>query len=401
MNAPMVRRLIKRNAAWRMTPWVMLACALFARGGRTLAVLFMLLMPMVGIPEFRSRSDVYKASLPVEGRDQWLAQIVSLLALLWLPALAALAAAYVGGGDPALFLQGASVWTTFVLAVQRYRIREFSAPAWVSIGSLAAFASLVGILTGIGALPPARMVFAISGSLSAALFLSCWLSVPRTFQITALRASASFQRSLRAPVRQVWSPVLRTVYHWKTAFWLLFILGQFAMGPTTIAFLSLPMFLVLPREPERWLASLPVARSTIFRFRAAPVVAGVCAAFIAQIFIDPTPQTPRTRMAGLAVTLMLVFLLFFLSEFPGWRRLSRVRMWIRFVPLLAWIPAVFAAQKLVALFDVTIAQLASALPANHALFALTLLLPLAFLYWLAERTFGESEQPVWRFAPQP
>ena len=399
----MIWQLIKRSPTFRMTPWVMLACAAFPRGRWTLSVFLGLLIVTWNVPEFRSRTNLYKASLPVEGRDLWLAQIVSLLTLLWLSALAASAAIFLAGESPSLFLQGASLWTVFVLAVQRYRIQEFAAPKWVWVGSILAFAVIATpfpLLMRDYTPPPARIIFAISGALSAALFLSCLLAVPKSFQIAPARPVASPPRREPAPSRLLWSPVLRCIYDWQTAVWLCFVVIEFALGASTLAFMFASIFFLMPREPGRWLISLPVAPRTIFRLKAAPAVAGLCAASIAQIFLDPVPRAPRARIAELALALMLVFLLCFFSELLQWWRLSRLPMWARVAPLLASLLAVLAAKKPAAAFDTTAAQIVSALPANHVLFALALLAPLAFLYWLAERTFGELECSSWRAVRQ-
>ncbi len=181
-----------------MTPWVVIMCALLALAHGLWPYFALLFLPILisSYPGFVSNCDLYEAALPIEARALWLSQVASRLALLWLPILAATAVLAIRGDRLPYLLAGASVWTVAILVVKRYRIREFSAPQWVRLGAtivpFAAFALHRRVHLDVPGGPVhAGIVLASCGLASAALFLSGWLAVPKTFQIAPVRPRAS------------------------------------------------------------------------------------------------------------------------------------------------------------------------------------------------------------------
>jgi hypothetical protein len=412
----MIWQLMKRDWAWRMTPWAAVLCAIFARGGWAYSALFFLAMVSWNDPGFLSNCNVYEAALPIEARALWLSRIASRLALLWLPVLAATAALALRGDHLPYLLAGAGVWTVVVLVVKRFRIREFSVPRWVRFCAIivpfAVFGPVGPSLDAFGGPASARVVLAICGVVGAALFLSGWFAVPKTFQSALVRPTGWGLRE-RGRSRFVWSPVFRSIFRRPMWFTLFLLLSQLSIGSVFVPFVFLPVFLTMTRASQRWLSPLPVASRTLFRLTLAPLAGAIVVAAVIRVFVDREhPIAPRTRIVELAVELGILCLLLWLGELIDWFGLSRFKPSVRGIPLavgmvLLLIPMVVgalslnrlrAASPLIAAnswqtFDGALRLLATALPENGLLLALTLTAPLAALYWLTEKTYAEMEYP--------
>jgi hypothetical protein len=413
-----IRQLLKRDPLWRATPWAVVLCAVLTHGVLPYFALLLLAIVTWSFPGFISNCNLYEAALPIEARALWLSRIGSRLALLWLPTLAASATLAIGGKRSPDLLAGAAYWTVVILAVKRARIREFSAPPWVRGAAIGvAFVILGPFSSRIGAggpgLPPAGIVIAICGLASAALFLSGWLAVPTTFQSAPLKPrasmqSTSMQRASRGPSRFVWSPVLRSFYDWKTVGWLPLVIMQTAIGFAAFAYIFL-LAVIAPKknEPGQWLWHLPVISRTLFRIKILPVAAAFGAGSVLRIFLDTRhPLTLRVRVVEFAAGLAILCLIFFLGELPYWRRLSRLKTWVRATPIAVGLLALFAplvvsdARGSNWAFDAPFTSLAAALPESWWLLALALIAPVASLYWLAENTFSEMEYASLRAVEQ-
>ena len=263
----MIWRLMRRDPVWRMTPWAVVLCAILTHGVLPYFALLLLAIVTWSFPGFVSNCNLYEAALPIEARALWLSRIASRLALLWLPTLAASATLAIGGERSPDLLAGAAFWTMVILAVKRFRVREFSAPPWVRFAAISVIFGVLGPigphLNGAGTVSPG-MILAICGLASAALFISGWLAVPATFQSAPLKPRASMQRTsiqrtTRGPSRFVWSPVLRSFYDWKTLGWLPMALIQTAIGFAAFAYVF-PLVAIAPKknEPGRWLCICPL-----------------------------------------------------------------------------------------------------------------------------------------------
>lgn len=253
-----------------------------------------------------------------------------------------------------------------------------------------------------GKLPPAGLMLASCGLASAALFLRGWFAVPKSFQAAPLKLTKrSTHREALGSVRFLWSPVLRSVFGWQMWVMLALLLSQLAMGSFAIAYVYLPAFVKVTREPLRWVWPLPVVSRTLFRIMTVPLAAAIAAATVLRIFVDPEhPLTPRERIVEMAAELTFLWFLMFLSEIVDWRRLGTIRRWVRVIPMILCVAAIFIAMIVFdshgpyQIFDRALRALAGALPENGLLFALALIAPVAFLYLLAEHTFEELEYPT-------
>ena len=406
----MIWQLIKRDWAWRMTPWAAVLCAIFTHGALAYSALFFLAMVSWNDPGFLSNCTVYEAALPIEARALWLSRVASRLALLWLPVLAATAVLAVRGDRLPYLLAGAGVWTVVFLVVKRFRIREFSVPRWVRfcaiVVPLAAFGPVGPSIDAFGGPAFARVVLAICGVVGATLFVSGWLAVPKSFHIAPVRPAGSGLREARGRSRFVWSPVLRSMFRRPTWFMLFLLLSQLAIGSAFVPLVYLPAFLTLIRPPQRWLSPLPVASRTLFRLTLAPLAGAILVATVIRIFVDPAhPMTLRTRTVELAAELTILCLLVWTWELIDWRGLSQLKPSVRGIPIAAGmvllvIPMVAGGlfHNRLWMFDGVLGALASKLPENGWLLTLTLTAPLAAAYWLAEKTFGELEATRTRMA---
>jgi len=394
----MIWQLMKRDGAWKFTPWLALAFAAFGHGTGMLVLFPMLVVPTWLATQMFLRCTLYEAALPMRERELWLSKVVSRLALLWIPVIAAAAVTIVVPNRSLItLLEATAIWTVILLGLARLQIRELRAQStlWIAgTGLLVLGVCLIPLLTSRygSSLPPAG-VMGICGIASAALFAWCWAAVPGAFQVAPAKTDETETYQEAAASRFKWSPVFSSVYGWNcamplaTAFLMAF--GQIGTG-----FIYVPIHFAMTLTLGRWLTSIPLAANRLFRITIAPMVAGVLLGGLIHVFVRPQPyMTLRAFMVEVAGDLTMFFLLALFCEFPAWRHLSRIRNWVRFVPMVAGV-GVLAVLPIFTnewVFDRAARYLADQLPGDWLLFGLALTVPVALTYWIAERTFGEQE----------
>src|SRR5712691_1815395 len=132
----MIYHLMKRDPAWEMAPYLAVASAvlwpLLSRPGdepfKSCLIASVVYMASNLILRVHERCSLSAAALPIEGRQLFLARLLSLLTCIWLPIVAAMA---VGHTDATGLIAAAAVSTVAVLCAQSVHVREISAPPWL------------------------------------------------------------------------------------------------------------------------------------------------------------------------------------------------------------------------------------------------------------------------------
>lgn len=345
----------------------------------------------------------YEAALPIAGRDLWLSRLLTLLAMVWLPLLSAIA----GGLPPLTLLAAASLYTVVILGVKKSDLRDLAAARRLN-NVVYRIVFLIPLAVIILAkplksaqwivLPSAASVLAICGLASAILFWWNWTSVPKSFQFAPpepVPARSRPQETGKSFLSRsfIWAPVWQSIFGRSMLILLFFLWGNIVSQRLWAAGLAVGWVQVQIRGQCRWLLALPASSRKLFGWIALPQIAAILIGFLAAVLIDTGhPLSARGRLVELAAEVAVLFALAFLSALPAWRRLSRLRA----VPLGVWIlwtpfaigtiaPAIFLPTT------GAIERLADALPASWLPLASTLAIPVIAAYWLAETAFREQE----------
>jgi hypothetical protein len=233
------------------------------------------------------RATPFQVSLPVSGRQLFLARMLSILVLLWAPAIVAaiiVAAFRDSRGSPVVMqlLGTASAATLIILLGQSIRIQELETP--LKSRFLLLFFIPLFILPLVGGRGAIILVLAICLTASAIVFVYIWKNIPQSFQIARPEAApAAFTENKSITFKYAhrhrallltWLPLFRSIYYWRTILWILF------MSVLTInSWLSSPMFMLFLwtdiRKRIRWISSLPISMSAVFSVCVLPILLAV------------------------------------------------------------------------------------------------------------------------------
>jgi hypothetical protein len=212
------------------------------------------------------RATLFEAALPITGRDLFLARALSLLAVVWLPALCGVTTILLVRADSPRALamvEAAAILTAAILLPKTIRVREIAGPQGLSrvvcvlvcaVGGLAWHFLTPGIVLG---------VFGLAG---AGILVGTWLAVPPSFQVVSLQTVdpiAVPESVSTAPLSRMaftWLPVLRSAFWWVPIvyFCLMVSLGKERDG-FLLAFMFTVFGTVQSRQRTGWLAALPLS----------------------------------------------------------------------------------------------------------------------------------------------
>jgi hypothetical protein len=345
---------------------------------------------LIGSGVYAAR-DLYEAALPLDGRDIWLSRLLALLSVAWLPVPIGM----IGGLAPLTLLAGASVTTFLLLCGQCYRIREVGTPKWLRDNVLrviliipvcAVFFARPLRSVHWPAMPPAWSILIASGLLSVLLFRYGWQSVPRSFSVAPLTFIGSARRETGKRPKLILTPVLRSIYIPRSMLLLFgFVVFFMVKGSFAIGILAaIPLQSIYVRS--RWLLALPISRRKLFGLvAAAPTIAVGIGSIATALLGRGHAFAMEERLVDFALDLASVYLALFLFELPDWRSLSKLRWWMKWIPLC------------VGLFTMPLFNIWNILPLLGRAgvphwWPMLFLLPAA-TYWLAEKAFIEQEYP--------
>jgi len=274
----MILQFIKRDPAWKFTPWFTAAAALgalfySARPGGwlplTIAGPVYLILWMLALPH--QRVTFFEAALPVSGRDLFLARFLSLLAMIWLPAVATVAI-LLAGSKAAAAPQIAVVATILTLGTiinLSVRIKEFTAPPKLTLWC--ASCTTGAVIPALGFRLPI-LVAAICGGAAFVVAEIAWRSVPKTFQSAPWDVATPRRNIGNAAPSLPWWPIIRSLFPWQSA---LFIpVGT--LFAATGQWIFAPMYLMMAysqtRQTTRWTLALPISSRRMFAASTIPML---------------------------------------------------------------------------------------------------------------------------------
>jgi hypothetical protein len=320
----MIRQLMKRDPAWPSVPGFTLASGVFcvlwhfltAKADLSSNLIFISVfgaLPFTaGVLAATQQGDtLFQTALPVTVRQVYLARVLSMIGLLWLPAAVSvvIALALPNPAVPvATLVEFLSVWTLAMLGMQSAGIRGFTVPSrWIAgLGFFlwmfgASVSPIWGRLSGentIGfiLLPP------ICWLASAAIFLRTWHTLPESFQTAPLKASPVAISGGTAPSRWIptipWIPVMRTVLRWGG----LEVVFLFVLMATGSLRPVLPLYFasVWPsaRPQVRWLFALPVHRRALLAVILLPIILTLTGGYLVGVHL---PFFPAPYARGISV----------------------------------------------------------------------------------------------------
>jgi uncharacterized membrane protein YidH (DUF202 family) len=237
-------------------------------------LLNILLLALVAVARYRATP--FQAALPIPARDLFMARLLPILAVIWIPLLAAVGAGYLAGARASsprfqwLIAEGA-VSTVGVLVLLSARLRELSAPRalinWFFLPYMLTGALVSVVWPGI--------VLAVCAATIAAWLWRDLAAMPKAFQVAPADAAAEQPARHRTRfARPVWWPVLRSMFARQPramlAYSVMFLLYPMA---SVIASLMLALFVFQGWVSMRWVWALPVSRRRILALGLLPLLA--------------------------------------------------------------------------------------------------------------------------------
>jgi hypothetical protein len=204
----MIWQLVKRDPAWEMALWLIPLAALDARttDGSTVVGYFVMFLFFGRVYE---RANLFTAALPVSARQIFLARVLAILSLVWIPIGVASATLWVlqrPYGIALSIFEGGTHVTALSVSILCLYPRRFQAPL-PSVAAVGAVAILFfNIMT---ALPWSREAIAIVSTIFAvAVFLFAWKTIPLSFQAAPERpAGRALAAADGSPAGVWWLPV--------------------------------------------------------------------------------------------------------------------------------------------------------------------------------------------------
>ena len=401
----MIYQLIRRDPAWKAMRWLALVSAVvwaFAPA-RQFGPMIAMMVLFSGMPH--RRASRFEAGLPIEARDLLLARTLSLMAVVWIPALSGAAGIVVVRGFSALAAKPLAVGAlcTLMAAVAQIAWRkELAGPQW-TVFPLFMLLPVAGPLM---AEHPVPLVPPLCALVGVGLFVWAWVAVPRSFQLSSagLRAYHATGQARRPALLAAfrWAPVLRSVCCWQYVYFVPW------MGFTTATgqWLLTPFWLVIAwqgsRTKTRWLWALPVGRRALLWTMMGPILAaqvlGYLASFRFHRHAAPVAE-PRVVVVTLAAILGWVMLTIFFCVLFDWRGFARIPRRILTTVFLSlfgvWYVASFAVLYFAPHGDTwardALVQLGRTAPMGLPALIATAAAVLTALYWAVEKVFSEPD----------
>lgn len=432
----MIWQLMRLDPAWRLVgPTTLVFGTLDAlwhlfphRGGVVAAMPFAVvfvfwLIVVSGAPLIQQSETRFQATLPVTVREVFAARVLSMCALLWVPAGTAAIMLIVlrDAGVSDLPLRTWSVVTCIVLGLQCGGIRGLTMRLTLPLIALPVSAFVLSLVV-VTEDWPFRNSFAwdlaVFGCwmMAAAAIVHTWRVVPMSFQLARaepLPADPSVvadhpARSRGAPSRSrgaPWKPVLKTIFPLLGLEYLFYFLAMCIMGsPLGVYFVVMSsQNWISYRAHIRWLFALPVRSYALLAALLLPGILSLAGGYLAGIYLRPILRFMPIRALDTGLRTQIVTVTFI----AGWSLLAnlcalagdshRVR---RVLPSGYW-SAVFALLFMMAGLALIASQalsrfepvplLSSKLPASPGGTIAVSVVVLGALLWALDAMFGQVE----------
>jgi hypothetical protein len=312
----MIRQLMKRDPAWLSVPvltamsgafcvlWHFLPTSANRSSSLIFVSVFAALPFTAGYAAATQQGDTrFQAALPVTVRQVYLARILSMIGLLWLPfaVSAAVAFAIPNPAVPiAALLEFTSLLTLIMVGMQSAGIKGFTIPR--GLMNVSGFLWMFGA----GAVPISGwlsgenkigfvLVTLLCGLTSAAIFLRTWHTLPESFQTAPLKASPVAVSVDTVPSRWIpaipWIPVMRTVFR-GNGLELLFLFTLMLSGALRPYYFTVFASAWVSARPRiRWLFALPVHPRILLSAILLPLVLTFAGGYLVRVHLPsfPTP----------------------------------------------------------------------------------------------------------------
>ena len=399
----MIYQLMKRDPAWRRAPYFAIASAvlwpLHSSVSSILAFVLLSSVYMTGIILFRvhERCTLFTVALPIAGRQIYLARVLSLATFIWLPILAAAAVSW---RDFVVLIEAGALASVAVLLIQSVRVREISAPPWVTIAA----ASSLLIIAFLGILVSAKVVLASCASVGAILFLKAWAGVPKSFQVGPIEATSQRLEAPRPALpAAVWWPVFSALFTWQFLAFVpalfIFPMQQGAMFATVWVAATLQQ----SHPGLHWLLSLPVSRRKLLLSVLLPPLALLMAGYAIGIHFEKASEPLKMRIIAVAAILVMAHGQVFLMHLRFWRPLIAVPPGVLRIVSVAFIFPIFAVfvldtiwQPRGSLTAAALAGIAGILPDNLTILTVLVVALVGAAYCVLDKQFRELEVAEWR-----
>jgi hypothetical protein len=255
-----------------------------------------------GIACGHGRATLFEAALPIEGRQLFLARLLSRLAMVWMTASAAILV-ILRGRDTDWhqvlgMLECGTLYTLAYLLPLSVRVRECAAPAGL-VAALWAGLAAIGALAW-HFLPPGVFLsmFALAGAL---IILRTWLAIPAGFQVAPIKAVGSIAspRSTQDARPLAWWPIARSAGFGMPLF--VFPVGVLlGWGELFVPFAA--AFAIIAnidvRQRTRWLFALPLSFRALGLVMLVPSLALLLGGVAIGRCFDKTRQSDYSLVGG-------------------------------------------------------------------------------------------------------
>jgi hypothetical protein len=409
----MIYQLLRRDPAWRLTPFAAAAAGLCVLAASK-AVGILVFATLLGVWPFLAgvhrRATLFQAALPIPAKDMFVTRCVALTSLLWLPVLAAAGVAVLKGGlewkgaAPALIDCGAAA-TLITIALLPLRLMEIESPPQLvmSLWYLGAGAFLAAFLT-----LPSAPVLAFCAIASVALFLRAWRAMPESFQVAPLEArKPSRHRQAESEPAIPWLILLRSVIPLRGLLFLPLVfqvLFTHAASWPLVCFVGIFGVTGLLQPQNRWLHALPVARRKLLAIVTAVTLYVVVLYSISVAF--GWGGRPGFRLGVINVVCIMLVCMSELILVVAWgsHRIRRLPMWSRqivFIPAAIVVvlggPARMLSSRArtagIGRLETFLLDLSRRLPENPAAIVVLGAIAFAAMFWLLEKLDAQAEWP--------
>lgn len=404
----MIYQLIRRDPAWKAAPWFALGSAVAWACPSPIGP-FGALIAIMGLFSGKPhrRASRFEAGLPIEARDLLLARMLSLMAVVWIPALAGAAGIVIVKGFSALAVKPLAVGalcTLMAAVAQAAWLKELAGPPRILYLPFYFFLPVAGPLVVDHSVPLVPPLCTLAG---VGLFVWAWAAVPRSFQLssTGLKAYRAVGQAGRpAPLAAFrWAPVWRSVCSWQYVF-VVTMMGLQTLGGQ---WLWTPFWLLFAwmgsRTKTRWLWALPVGRRALLWTIMGPILAVHVLGYLASLRIHlhaPPVSDLRVVIVTLATILgwvMLTILFCVLLDWRGFARIPRDILTTVFLLFFAicsvacFAALYFARHDAATLARDALAQLGRTAPMGLPALMVAAAAVLIALYWAVEKVFSEPD----------
>jgi hypothetical protein len=392
---------MKRDPALMFLPQLILfsaAIGLFLPGQPEAAAMVCGVVGFAGALACRphERATSFEATLPIAGRQLFLARMSLIMAIIWLPALFGGAAILISRSlakEVLTVAAMAAIATLAVMALQSVRVQLLCSPHSLLLVFFPVMVFIVAFtaLSDFVAPAPALMVCL---PLSAALFLRTWRAIPKGLLIAPEAVAVRPTRGHAGGEPVVpWLAILRSAFPWGIgAFSPVLFWSAMTGSLVFVCCIGVNIMWMASRPRVRWACVLPVSPRVVLSLVIGPVLVVTAGGYLAGRRYHAV-EDPRFLILHVAAIIGLTLLFVLFNALFDWRRLRHVRLAVRvglfspMFPVLAIVVCGFCHVELATFLP----GVSRALPGNLAAAVAVAGIALAALYWAVERVFAEAE----------